>query len=55
MAAQELADERQIRNLVERLAHRADYGDLGEYTTLFTGDAVREFADGRMSDDGRHP
>ena len=35
-------DERQIRNLVSRLVHLADYGDLDEYMTCFTDDAVWE-------------
>jgi 3-phenylpropionate/cinnamic acid dioxygenase small subunit len=35
-------DERQIRNLVARLAHLADYGELDEYMTLFTEDAIWE-------------
>ena len=35
-------DERQIRNLVARLAHLADYGDLDEYMTFLTEDAVWE-------------
>jgi 3-phenylpropionate/cinnamic acid dioxygenase small subunit len=38
-------DERQIRNVVTRLAHLADYGDLDEYTALFTDDAVWDLAD----------
>lgn len=46
MATRELEDERQIRNLVARLGHLADYGDLDEYMTLFTDDAVREFGGG---------
>ncbi len=33
-------DERQIRGLIARLAHLADYGDLDEYMTLFTDDAT---------------
>ncbi len=33
-------DERQIRNVIARLVHLADYGDLDEYITLFTEDAV---------------
>jgi ketosteroid isomerase-like protein len=32
-------DERQIRNLIARLGHLADYGGLDEYMTLFTDDA----------------
>src|ERR1700692_4658434 len=35
-------DERQIRNLIARLAHLADYGDLDVYMTLFTEDALWE-------------
>lgn len=38
-------DERQIRNLIARLAHLADYGDLDEYMSLFTKDAVWDFVD----------
>lgn len=39
-----LADELAIRNLVARLAHMADGGDLeGDYLPLFTDDAVWEF------------
>lgn len=34
------ADELEIRNVIARLAHLADEGDLGEYLTLFTEDAV---------------
>ena len=41
-------DERQIRNLVARLAHLADYGDLDEYTSLFTEDAVWDYAEGSI-------
>lgn len=39
-------DERQIRNLIARLGHLADYGDLDEYMALFTDDAVWDFAGG---------
>jgi ketosteroid isomerase-like protein len=39
-------DERQIRNLIARLGHLADYGDLDEYMSLFTEDAVWDFTDG---------
>ena len=35
-------DDRQIRNLVARIVHLADYGDLDEYMTCFTEDAVWE-------------
>jgi ketosteroid isomerase-like protein len=35
-------DERQIRNLIARIVHLADYGDLEEYMTLLTEDAVWE-------------
>jgi ketosteroid isomerase-like protein len=38
-------DERQIRNLVTRLAHLADYGDLDEYMSWLTEDAVWDFVD----------
>ncbi len=39
-----LADELEIRNLVARLAHMADRGDLeSEYLPLFTDDATWEF------------
>jgi 3-phenylpropionate/cinnamic acid dioxygenase small subunit len=39
-----LADELEIRNLVARLAHLADMGDLeAEYLPLFTEDATWEF------------
>jgi 3-phenylpropionate/cinnamic acid dioxygenase small subunit len=41
-------DERQIRNIVVRLAHLADYGDLDEYLSLFTEDAVWDLADGSV-------
>ena len=37
-------DERQIRNLVARLGHLADYGDLDEYMTLFTDDTSWDLA-----------
>ena len=40
-------DERQVRNLIARLAHLADYGDLDEYMTLFTEDAVWQWRDVR--------
>jgi ketosteroid isomerase-like protein len=40
-------DERQVRNLIARLAHLADYGDLDEYMTLYTDDAVWEWTDVR--------
>lgn len=33
-------DERQIRGVIARLAHLADYGDLDDYMTLFTEDAT---------------
>jgi 3-phenylpropionate/cinnamic acid dioxygenase small subunit len=40
-AVQRVADELEIRNLVARLAHLADFGsDLDEYLDLFTPDAV---------------
>jgi len=35
-------DEREIRNLLARMGHMADYGDLDVYLTLFTEDAVWE-------------
>ena len=35
-----LLAERDIRNLIARLAHLADDGDLDEYLTLFTEDAT---------------
>jgi len=35
-------DERQIRNLISRLVHLADYGNLDEYMTCFTEDAIWE-------------
>jgi 3-phenylpropionate/cinnamic acid dioxygenase small subunit len=35
-------DEREIRNLLARLGHLADYGDLDVYLTLFTDDAIWE-------------
>lgn len=41
-AIQAIADELEIRNLQARLAHLADDGDLDEYITLFTEDAVWE-------------
>jgi ketosteroid isomerase-like protein len=36
------SDEREIRNLLARLGHLADYGDLDVYLTQFTEDAVWE-------------
>ena len=36
----QLADEAEIRNLIARLGHLADSGDLDEYITLFADDAV---------------
>jgi 3-phenylpropionate/cinnamic acid dioxygenase small subunit len=38
-----VADELEIRNLVARLAHLADHGELSEYIALFTEDAVWGF------------
>ena len=35
-----VADELEIRNLVAKLAHLADEGDLDEYLQLFAEDAV---------------
>jgi 3-phenylpropionate/cinnamic acid dioxygenase small subunit len=42
-AIQQLADEMAIRNLIAGLAHLADMGDLDDYLTSFTEDAVWEF------------
>lgn len=43
----QLADELAIRNLVARIAHAADMGDLEQdYLPLFTDDAVWEFPGG---------
>lgn len=43
----QLADELEIRNLVARLAHMADSGDLDvDYLPLFTEDATWEFPGG---------
>src|ERR1700736_3968288 len=40
---QRVADEAEIRNVIARMAHLADDGDLeNEYLTLFTEDAVWE-------------
>jgi ketosteroid isomerase-like protein len=39
-------DELEIRNLIARLGHLADYGDLDDYMGLFTEDAVWDFAGG---------
>jgi uncharacterized protein (TIGR02246 family) len=36
----QLAAEAEIRNVIARLGHLADTGDLDEYITLFTDDAV---------------
>jgi uncharacterized protein (TIGR02246 family) len=41
-----LASELEIRNLIARLAHLADHGDLDEYVLLFTQDASWEFPGG---------
>jgi len=41
-AEQRNSDEREIRNLLARMGHLADYGDLDVYLTLFTDDAVWE-------------
>jgi uncharacterized protein (TIGR02246 family) len=38
--------ELEIRNLIARLAHLADHGDLEEYVLLFTEDASWEFPGG---------
>jgi uncharacterized protein (TIGR02246 family) len=40
-----VADELAIRNLVARIAHAADFGDLDEYVELFTEDASWEMPD----------
>jgi 3-phenylpropionate/cinnamic acid dioxygenase small subunit len=40
-------DDRQVRNLIARLAHLADYGDLDEYLSLYTDDAVWEWGEVR--------
>jgi len=46
-AIQLLTDEMEIRNLVARIAHAADMGDLEQdYLPLFTEDAVWEFPGG---------
>jgi uncharacterized protein (TIGR02246 family) len=37
-----VADELAIRNLVARIAHTADFGDLDDYVQLFTEDASWE-------------
>lgn len=37
-----LLDETEIRNIIARLAHLADDGDLGDYIALFTEDGVWE-------------
>ena len=41
-AIQQVIDEAEIRNLIARMAHLADAGDLNEYLTLFTDDASWE-------------
>jgi ketosteroid isomerase-like protein len=41
------SDEREIRNVLARLGHLADYGDLDVYLTLFTDDAIWERAGDR--------
>jgi 3-phenylpropionate/cinnamic acid dioxygenase small subunit len=41
-ATQRIVDELEIRNLIARLAHLADIGDLDEYVSLFTEDASWE-------------
>jgi uncharacterized protein (TIGR02246 family) len=41
-----VADELAIRNLVARIAHLADFGDLDEYEQLFTKDASWEMPNG---------
>lgn len=35
-------DERQIRNLIARLIHVADYGELDDYMRFYTEDAIWE-------------
>lgn len=40
------ADELAIRNLIARIAHAADMGDLDDYVLLFTADADWEFPGG---------
>lgn len=41
-----VADEAEIRNLVSRLAHLADHGDVDDYVTLFMPDASWEMPGG---------
>jgi 3-phenylpropionate/cinnamic acid dioxygenase small subunit len=41
------SDEREIRNLLARLGHLADYGDLDVYLTMFTDDAIWEMPGSR--------
>ena len=41
-----VSDELEIRNLLARLAHLADDGELGEYMQLYTDDAIWEGAVG---------
>jgi uncharacterized protein (TIGR02246 family) len=38
--------ELEIRNLIARIAHLADHGDLDEYVSLFTEDGSWEFPGG---------
>jgi uncharacterized protein (TIGR02246 family) len=40
------ADELAIRNLIARVAHLADHGDIDQYVMLFTEDASWEFPAG---------
>jgi ketosteroid isomerase-like protein len=42
-----LEDERDVRSLVARIAHLADWGDLDEYISCFTEDSVWEWLDVR--------
>ena len=37
---QKMVDELEIRNVISRLAHLADDGDVDEYVSLFTDDGV---------------
>ncbi|MCE2391496.1 MAG: nuclear transport factor 2 family protein [Proteobacteria bacterium] len=50
---QRVADELEVRNVIARLAHLADDGDLDEYIQIFTPDAVWEGAAGFAARNGR--
>ena len=53
-ALDRLASERDIRNLIARLAHLADDGDIDEYLDMWTEDSTWSAGDG-VQHTGREP